>query len=164
VLTDNSSSVLNLNRVLGDADNSTSLSSLGLGFLNLNVNALVNDTSCPGGGLLNPLLNLGDTCLGAQVITTGNIANLCVQQPGGCCCSPGDSPPLLPLVSPKHHKYRGLSSSVSVNRSTAIVAKPNSIFRNLQTSSKRALLPQLILLLDFCSFCLSDLAWKRPVR
>jgi hypothetical protein len=63
----------------------------------------VNDTSCPGGGLLNPLLNLGDTCLGAQVITAGNIANICVQQSGGCCCSPGDHHPLLNLLSALHH-------------------------------------------------------------
>jgi hypothetical protein len=81
--------VLNLTGLLAGKDNSSSLSSLGLGLLNLNVNALLADSSCQGGGLLNPELNLGDLCVGAQVVTAGNIANLCVQQNGTCCCSPG---------------------------------------------------------------------------
>jgi hypothetical protein len=91
ILSDNNGSVLKLASLLGGADNSTSLSSLGLGRLNLNVSALLQDPSCPGGGLLNPSLNLGNTCVGAQVLTSDNIANLCVQQAGGCCCSPGKS-------------------------------------------------------------------------
>jgi hypothetical protein len=95
-MSDNNGSVLKLASLLGGADNSTSLSSLGLGLLNLNVSALLQDPSCPGGGLLNPSLNLGNTCVGAQVLTSDNIANVCVQQTGGCCCSPGESLNLLP--------------------------------------------------------------------
>lgn len=89
-LTDRTDSVLNLDRLLSGVTNTTSLDSLGLGLLNLNVSALVPDASCPGGGLLNADLNLAGICVGAQVLTADNVANLCVLQPGGCCCSPGN--------------------------------------------------------------------------
>lgn len=82
--------MLNLDRLLGGTTNSTLLSSLGLNFLNLNTTALLPDASCPGGGLLNPSLGLGSTCVGVQVLN-GDVANLCVLQNGGCCCSPGEA-------------------------------------------------------------------------
>lgn len=91
ILRDSNGSLLNLNGLLGGTNtNDTLLSSLGLGQLNLNVTALLPDASCPNGGLLNAALGLGDLCVGAQVITEGNIANLCVEQDGTCCCSPGE--------------------------------------------------------------------------
>ena len=92
-LTDRNGSVLNLKGLLSGASNATSLDSLGLGLLNLNVSALVPDISCPNGGLLNADLNLAGICVGAQVVTSDNVANVCVQQASGCCCSPGDLPP-----------------------------------------------------------------------
>jgi hypothetical protein len=90
-LSDRNGSILTFASLLSGANASTPLSSLGLGLLNLNVSALLQDPSCPGGGILNPSLNVGNICVGAQVITSDNIAKVCVQQSGGCCCSPGES-------------------------------------------------------------------------
>ena len=91
-LTDSTGSVLKLNLLNGKGiTNTTTLDSLGLGLLNLDVSALVNDTSCPGGGLLNANLNLAGICVGAQVVSPSGVANLCVEQNGKCCCSPGES-------------------------------------------------------------------------
>ena len=89
-LTDQSGSVLKLN-LLNGTDNTTLLSTVNLGYLNLNTTALLPNPSCPNGGLLNPALGLGTTCVGAQVITSGNVANVCVEQNGNCCCSPGEA-------------------------------------------------------------------------
>ena len=107
VLSDRNGSVLNLDNLLRGTDNSTLLSSLNLGFLNLNTTALLPDASCPNGGLLNPALGLGTTCVGAQVITSENVANLCVQQNGNCCCSPGDASTNLSQHRPQQWRHRG---------------------------------------------------------
>lgn len=53
----------------------------------------------PNGGLLNTNLGLGTLCAGVVVIGADNIAQLCVQQNGDCCCSAG----LPPSPHPTHH-------------------------------------------------------------
>ena len=88
VLTANDSNVLDLSRLLVGG-NDTLLSSLDLGAINLTAAALIPSDTCPGGGLLNSGLNLGDTCVGARVISPDGTANLCVLQNNTCCCSPG---------------------------------------------------------------------------
>jgi hypothetical protein len=91
LMTANDGNVLNLGGLL-TGGNDTLLDTLGLGSINLAAAALVPSATCPGGGLLNAQLNLGAVCVGAEVITAGQIANICVLQNGTCCCSPGKQP------------------------------------------------------------------------
>ena len=78
--------------------NSTLLSSLGLQTINLTVDALVPNPSCPNGGLLNTALGLGNNCAGITVSNSNGALQTCaLLQDNSCCCSSGEPCYLLSL-------------------------------------------------------------------
>ena len=87
--------------LVAGSTNGTLLSALGLQNIDLTVDALLPNPSCPNGGLLNTALGLGNTCTGITVANNDSLLQTCgLLQDGSCCCSSGE--PILPGMASSH--------------------------------------------------------------